>query len=76
LTMHGVTRPVMLNLKATGLRRNEEKKAFFAGFSATARVNRRDFGINWQNPVEPMFLGDNVDIEIHLVSRLTPLQQQ
>ena len=74
--MHGVTRPVTLDLRATGLQRNEEKKSFVTGFSATTRVNRRDFGINWTHSVDPMFVGDDVDIDIHFISRLTPLQQQ
>ena len=76
LTMHGVTRPVTLNLQMTGLKRDEEKKAFFAGFTAITRLNRRDFGINWTHSIDPAFLGDNVDVEIHFVSRLTPLLPQ
>jgi polyisoprenoid-binding protein YceI len=74
LTMHGVTRPVTLDLRTTGLQRNEEKKSFVAGFSAVTRLNRRDFGMNWTHSADPMFVGDDVTIEIHLISRLTPLQ--
>ncbi|RVU15528.1 polyisoprenoid-binding protein [Streptomyces antnestii] len=45
LTLHGVTRQVPLTLKVnafTSGRRDERR----AGFSATAEINRRDFGID------------------------------
>ena len=74
LTMHGVTKPVTLNLRMTGLQRVDEKKSFVIGFSATGKLNRDDFGINWRHSADPLFVGTDVAIEIHLISRLTPLE--
>jgi polyisoprenoid-binding protein YceI len=46
LTLHGVTKPVTLNviLNKTGV--NEITNKNSVGFSATAKINRSDFGIN------------------------------
>src|SRR6266849_2049941 len=70
LTMHGVTKPLDLRLRMTGLTRVEEKKSVVIGFGGNARLNRRDYGINWKHSADPLFVGDDVVIEIHLISRL------
>ncbi len=65
LTMHGVTRPVTLavegptpELKAQGHVR--------MGASATTRVNRKDFGLLWNKPLETggLVLADEVAITL------------
>jgi polyisoprenoid-binding protein YceI len=39
-----------------------------AGFDATARVNRKDFGINWNRVLDNggTMLSDDVDIVLHI----------
>jgi polyisoprenoid-binding protein YceI len=65
LTMHGVTRPVVLDvLGPTGEikgMRGELRRAV----SATTKLNRRDFGLSWSKTVEAgPVVGDEVKIEI------------
>jgi polyisoprenoid-binding protein YceI len=64
LTIHGVTKPVVLEVEMTpelkgpgGLRR---------GVSASTKVNRKDFGLMWNRPLEQggVLVGDDVTIQI------------
>jgi hypothetical protein len=32
-------------------------------------LNRRDYGINWTHQTSPNFVGDNIDVEIDLITR-------
>jgi polyisoprenoid-binding protein YceI len=45
LTMHGVTKPVTLNVTLHGAGTNPMDKAYTVGFDATGHLNRSDFGI-------------------------------
>jgi polyisoprenoid-binding protein YceI len=65
LTMHGVTKPVVLDVEATpevkGMRGETR-----AGARATGKVNRKDFGINWSKSMDGggVVVGDEVDVTI------------
>jgi polyisoprenoid-binding protein YceI len=39
-----------------------------AGFEATARINRKDFGVNWNQALEAggVLVGDTVEIHLEL----------
>ena len=70
LTIRGVTRPVTLDVHGLGSVRDpwgNEK----AGYTATARINRKDFGLNWNQALETggFVVGDEVkiDLEVELV---------
>ena len=39
------------------------------GYSAKMVLNRRDFGINYSRQDNPTFVGDNITVEIELVTR-------
>lgn len=65
LTIHGVEKPVVLDVQFLGRGKDpwgNEK----AGFSATTKINRKDFGLNWNETVETggLLVGDDVEIEI------------
>jgi polyisoprenoid-binding protein YceI len=62
LTLHGVTKPVTLAamLRKEGKHPMAEKMA--AGFAATAKIKRSDFGMSEAVP----FVGDDVDITIEV----------
>lgn len=52
LTLLGVTRPVTLDAKLNGLRRHPLTLKKTAGFSATATLSRKDFGMDaWESVV-------------------------
>lgn len=60
LTVHGVTKPVTLNVTINKIGMHPVSLHKTAGFSATAKIKRSDFGINAYLPG----LGDNVEITI------------
>ena len=68
LTLHGVTRPVVLAVETT-----PAVKGMFGetrrGFAATTRINRKDFGLAWNKVVEAgPAVGDEVAISLDLES--------
>lgn len=65
LTLHGVTKPVALNVKLNKLDKNMMNK-MTAGFTATASINRSDFGMTRYLPG----LGDQVRIDIESEANL------
>ena len=69
LTMHGVSKEIALPFSITGSNKDATGKKMNVGYSARVTLNRRDFGINWQNQNAPNFVGDNIDIEIDLITR-------
>ncbi len=65
LTMRGVTREIVLDVASEGSTRDPYGNERM-GFSASARVNRRDFGLNWNMAIEAggVTVGDEVKISI------------
>jgi polyisoprenoid-binding protein YceI len=67
LTMHGVEKPVTLDVQIHG----EGKDPWGnmrSGFTATTKVNRKDFGIVWNQALESgdVLLGDEVEITLEI----------
>ena len=60
LTLHGVTRPVVLDAKFHGAGVNPLDKAYTVGFDATAQILRSDFGVKTYLPM----IGDAITIRI------------
>lgn len=69
LTMHGVTKQIALPFTVTGTHKNPANNKFSVGYSAKTVLNRRDFGINYSRQDNPTFVGDNITVEIELVTR-------
>jgi polyisoprenoid-binding protein YceI len=71
LTIRGVSKPVVLEVKKLGMRRTPD--GALAGFEATTRVNRLDYGVKWNRLVEGSnMLGDDVDITISVEAKTPP----
>ncbi len=67
LTMHGITRPVVLRGHFNGMTGAPGKRR--AGFEAGASVNRKDFNMTWNRIVEgSLMVGDEVKIEIDIAA--------
>lgn len=62
LTLHGVTKPVTLDVTLNGMGKNPITDKDTVGFSATADIKRSDFGINGFLPK----LGDEVKLNIEV----------
>jgi len=69
LTMHGVTKPVVLDVEILGTGPHPMiKGGQVAGFSARTKINRKDFGITWNKTLDSggTLLGDDVDITLNI----------
>jgi polyisoprenoid-binding protein YceI len=66
LTMHGVTKEIMLDL--TGLQETikDAKGGVHTGASATGTIMRKDFGLNWNKALEAggVMVSDEVQLTL------------
>ena len=67
LTIHGVSREVTLEVTSEG-RGKDPWGGERAGYSATTKVNRRDFGLTWNQALETggFVVGDEIKISLDL----------
>lgn len=75
LTMHGVTKPVTLDVTFLGAGPSREGEQR-SGFEATAKLDRKDFGILWNKTLDQggTMLGDDVDIKLGVEGVIRPDQ--
>ena len=69
LTMHGVTQQIALPFAVNGTFTNPANGKIAVGYSAKLVLNRRDYGINYSRQDNPTFIGDNITVEIELITR-------
>ncbi len=67
LTLHGITRSVPLTVELTGFG-PDPYGGTRAGFSATTKINRKDFGIDTELPLDGggVVVGDTVQISLDI----------
>ena len=67
LTVKGVTRPVSLDLEVNGVGRDPYGNVK-SGFTATAKLNRDDWGLNWNAALETggFLIGKEITVEINV----------
>ena len=67
LSLHGITKPVELHLKVKGFT-PDRIGGSRARFSATAEINRLDFGLSFNSPMETggLVLGDHVQLSLDI----------
>lgn len=67
LTMHGVTKPVVLDIEFTGAG-TDPWGTQKIGFTGKTKVNRKDFGIEWNKTLDAggLMLGDDVEIVLEV----------
>jgi polyisoprenoid-binding protein YceI len=67
LTMHGVTKPVVLDTKFNGTMSDPWGNTK-AGFKAEGKVNRKDFGIVWNKTLEAggLLVGEDIGVTINV----------
>ena len=66
LTMHGVTKEVVLNVEGPSAEIKDPWGSQRRGATATAKINRRDFGLSWGQALEAggVVVGDQIAITI------------
>ncbi len=67
--MHGVTKEISLPITVTGQFKNPTNNQIVFGFATTLMLNRRDYGITYSNRANPTFIGDEVKIELNLITK-------
>jgi len=77
LTMHGVTRPVTFKAEYLGQGKNPWG-LMVAGLSAKTKINRKDWGLNWNQTLETggWLVSEDVTIEIDLETVQKPAEVQ
>ena len=71
LTIHGVQKPVTLNLDILGVAKDPWGNTI-ASFTATTKVKRKDFGLNWNKVLETgqFLVGEEVEITLEVAGLL------
>lgn len=73
LTMHGITKEVVFDVDGPTAAINDGRGNLHMGASATAKVNRKDFGLNWNHLLDNggAIVADEVTItiDVELVSK-------
>ncbi len=71
LTIKGVTKPVTLELEVLGVNKDPWGNTK-VGFSASTKINRKDWGIEWNAPLEAggFLVGDDVNIHLEIQAAL------
>ncbi len=64
LTMRGVTKPISLNVEFGGVAKDPWGNTK-AGFTLSGVVNRKEFGLNWNAPVEAGGVLVSEDVKLH-----------
>lgn len=67
MTIHGVTKPLVVRAEYMGTSKDPWGNVR-AGFSATAELNRKDFGLQWNQALETggVLVGDKVKLSVEL----------
>lgn len=68
LTMHGITKEVVLNVEPFSKEIKDPWGNIRCGTSATATINRKDFGLAWNNSLESggVLVGDDINISLEV----------
>lgn len=68
LTIHGTTRPVVLDVEGPAPEAKDPWGNVKSGFSATTKIKRSDFGLTWNAALETggFVVGDEIKIELDL----------
>jgi polyisoprenoid-binding protein YceI len=73
LTMHGTTREVVFSMKSAGTLTNESSGKTTMGFKGTAIINRDDFGIDYRHQSIEAFVGNQIKINLHILTKSVEL---
>lgn len=71
LTVHGITKPVILHVTQNAMAANPMNDIPTAGFSATATIKRSDFGIASYIPA----VSDEIQLNIEIEGQLVPTKK-
>jgi polyisoprenoid-binding protein YceI len=67
-TMRGVTKDITLNMKKEEIP-SPDGQSVWRAFMVTGSLNRTDYGVSWENPQVPGFVGDVIDMDIVILTK-------
>jgi polyisoprenoid-binding protein YceI len=70
LEMRGVRKQIELQVEIKGVHGDPKSGKVQIGAAATTSLDRQDYGISWRHE-EPSFVGDDIRVSIHLLSKET-----
>jgi polyisoprenoid-binding protein YceI len=73
-TMHGVSKDIELPFTINGVRKDEKTGKTTLGISAQTVIKKSDYGMTWSRPDNPNFLGDEVKIDLDIVTKAASAQ--
>ena len=73
-TMRGVSKEIALPFTINGVTRDEKTGKTTLGVTARTTINRKDYGVSWSRADNPNFLGDMIEIELHIITRAAASQ--
>jgi polyisoprenoid-binding protein YceI len=80
LTMHGVTREIVLHVEGPTPEHKDPWGNTRIGATATAKLSRKDFGLNWNAALEAggVLVGDEVKItlDIEAIRQIAALEHE
>jgi len=80
LTIHGVTKEVAFDVSGPSPEMKTPFGTVAVGAEAKAKINRKDYGLNWNKPLEQaggVLVSDEVNIDINLeLSKKAPLKAE
>ena len=70
LTIHGVSRPVVLDTRFLGQGKHPFSGKIAAAFRAETAIDRRDFGVTWNAAMDTggAYLGERVTISLTIMA--------
>jgi polyisoprenoid-binding protein YceI len=68
LSMHGVTKEVVLDVEVSQEMKGMRPNTFVRGANATTKINRKDFGLNWNRALDAggVVVSDEVHVSIDI----------
>jgi polyisoprenoid-binding protein YceI len=75
LTMHGVTKPIVLEVNAEG-RGKDPWGGERLGYSAKGKIDRREFGLNWNQALETGGIAVGHEVKVSIDLELVKAQAQ
>lgn len=75
-TLRGVTKELTIPFNITGFQVSEESGRATLGAHTKFSINRLDYGVSWQHSAVDGFVGNEIDIELNVITKLSRKKDQ